>query len=129
MSFQTVLAMKWLHTNGLCHRDFRPSNILVKLNDLNHLSEQELLSLLGHPEKAYVRTESGKDLPASSPQYLILPADISRLGSNYLTEEICIIDFGEVFPILSPPEDLGIPENYLPPEGAIRARECCRPGL
>ncbi|KAJ5928335.1 hypothetical protein N7466_007291 [Penicillium verhagenii] len=127
MSYQAVLAMKWLHTNGFCHGDFRPSNILVKLNDLNHLSEEQLLSLLGHPEKAYVRTESGEDLPASSPQYLILPADISRLGSKYLSEEICIIDFGEVFPILSPPEDLGIPENYLPPEVLLEQENAIGP--
>lgn len=80
------------------------------------MSEDELLSLLGQPEKAAVRTESGEDLPTSSPQYLTLPADISRLGDEYLTDQICVVDFGESFPISSPPADLGIPENYLPPE-------------
>ncbi|KAF3769414.1 kinase-like protein, partial [Cryphonectria parasitica EP155] len=34
----------------------------------------------------------------------------------YLTDQICVIDMGESFQISSPPEDLGIPENYLPPE-------------
>ncbi len=89
MAHQTALGMNFLHKHGLCHGgtyhpialsttslgtndilDFRPSNILVKLATLNQLPEDELLSLLGHPEKTHVRTESGKDLPVSSPRYL-----------------------------------------------------------
>ncbi|KAH8668787.1 kinase-like domain-containing protein [Xylariales sp. PMI_506] len=96
--------------------DFRSSNILVKLANLNCLREDELLLLLGQPKKTYVRTDSGPELPVSSPQYLTIPADLSQLGDNYLTNQICVIDFGESFLISSPPEDLGIPENYLPPE-------------
>lgn len=106
--------MTLLETNGI--PDFRPANILVKLTNLNHLSEDKLLSILGQPEKAHVRTESGEDLPESSPRYLVIPADTSRLPDEYLTDKICVIDFGESFPISSPPADLGIPENYLPPE-------------
>lgn len=88
----------------------------MKLTNLNQLSEDELLSILSQPEKTLVRTESGEDLSESSPCYLVVPADISRLSEEYLTEEICVIDFGESYPIASPPADLGIPENYLPPE-------------
>lgn len=80
------------------------------------MPEDELLSLLGQPQKTYVRTESGEDPPASSPRYLTIPTDISRLGDSYITDQICVIDFGESFPISSPPADLGMPENYLPPE-------------
>jgi serine/threonine-protein kinase SRPK3 len=86
------------------------------LVNLNQLPEDELLSLLGQPRKAYVCTESGEDIPTSSPQYLVIPADTSRLGDEYLTNQICVIDFGESFSISAPPIDLGIPENYLPPE-------------
>lgn len=75
-----------------------------------------MLSLLDQPEKTEVRTESGKALPASSPKYLVPAVDISRLGSKYLTDEICVIDFGESYALSSLLEDLGIPENYLPPE-------------
>lgn len=96
--------------------DFRASNILVKLANLDQLPEDELLSRLGQPEKVYVRTESGEDLPSSSPRYLTLPADTSRLDDKYLTDQICVIDFGESYPMSSPPADLGIPENYLPTE-------------
>ncbi|KAF5683484.1 CMGC kinase [Fusarium circinatum] len=115
-AYQTTQALAFLHKNEICHGDFRPSNILVKLCNLDHLSEDELFSLLGHPEEIQVQMESGEDLPASSPRYLVPPADISGLGNEFLTEEICVIDFGESFKFSSPPEDLGIPENYLPPE-------------
>lgn len=100
--------------NGIL--DFRPANILVKLANINQLSEDELLSLLGQPVKTLVRTECGEDLPESSPRYLVIPADTSLLSDKYLTDKICVIDFGESFPISSPPAELGIPENYLPPE-------------
>lgn len=88
----------------------------MKPANLNQLSENELLSILGQPEKTHVRTESGEGLLQSSPRYLVIPADTSRLSEEYLTVKICVIDFGESFPILSSPADLGIPENHLPPE-------------
>ncbi|OJJ42504.1 hypothetical protein ASPZODRAFT_2119916, partial [Penicilliopsis zonata CBS 506.65] len=116
-AYQAALAMQFLHMHCLCHGDFRPSNILVKLNhNLNQLPEDELLALLGHSERAYVRTGLGKDLPASSPQYLTIPSDISRLADKYLTDTMCVIDFSEAYSISAPPEALGMPENYLPPE-------------
>ncbi|KAI1738950.1 kinase-like protein [Xylaria scruposa] len=123
MAYQSAIALNFLHKQGFCHGDFRPSNILVKLDNLNRLSEDELMSVLGEPEKAFVRTESGEDLPASSPRYLVAPADTSRLGDEYLTGQICVIDFGESFRISSPPADIGTPENYLPPEVLLGCQE------
>lgn len=102
--------------------------MLVKLTNLNHMPEDELLSLLGEPQKAYVRTESGEDLPASSPRYLTAPANISRLGDTYITDQICVVDFGESFQISSPPADLGTPENYLPPEVLLERDIAIGPG-
>jgi serine/threonine protein kinase len=83
---------------------------------MDHLSEHELLSQIGQPAQITVKTESGEEIPSSCPKYLVQPADITRLGNELLTDEICIIDFGESYKFSSPPEDLGIPENYLPPE-------------
>ncbi|KAI0535155.1 kinase-like protein [Xylaria digitata] len=123
MAYQSTVALNFLHKHGFCHGDFRPSNILVKLANLNRLPEDELVFLLGKPRKAYVRTESGEDLLALLPRYLTIPADTSQLGEEYLTDEICVIDFGESFPISSPPPDLGTPENYLPPEVLLGGHE------
>ncbi|TVY17588.1 Serine/threonine-protein kinase SRPK [Lachnellula arida] len=94
----------------------RPANILVKLANLDHLSTDEILSLLGAPEQSEVLTESGEDPPPTVPKYLVPSAELINLSTKFMTDQICIIDFGESFPISSPPKDLGIPENYLPPE-------------
>ncbi|KAK4466308.1 kinase-like domain-containing protein [Cladorrhinum samala] len=120
---QSAQALNFLHKNNLCHGDFRPSNILVKLTNLDRLSEDELFALIGAPIQSQVKSELGDDLPAGSPNYLVPRADMSDLGSKYLTEDICVIDFGESYPVDSPPEDLGIPENYLPPDILLQNEE------
>ncbi|KAK7431274.1 hypothetical protein QQZ08_002045 [Neonectria magnoliae] len=52
---------------------------------------------------------------------------MSRLGTEYLTDQIRVIDFGESFSFSSPPEDLGIPEHYLPPEVLLEEQEVIGP--
>ncbi|KAL9573941.1 hypothetical protein ACKAV7_001933 [Fusarium commune] len=96
-AYQTTQALEFLHKNQICHGEI------------------------------LVQTESGEELPASSPTYLVQPADISRLGNEFLLEEICIIDFGESFKFSSPPEDLSIPENYLPPEILLECPDAIGP--
>ncbi|KAH8645382.1 kinase-like domain-containing protein [Tricladium varicosporioides] len=116
---QAACGLKFLHQNGLCHGDFRPANILLRLANLDHLSEDEVLSLLGQPEESEVLTESGENLPLSAPRYLVPSTNLLSLGAKYLIEQICIIDFGESFQSSSPPADIGIPEEYLAPEVLI----------
>lgn len=123
MAYQSAVAMSFFHKQGLCHGDFRPSNILVKPADLNQLSEDELLSLLGQPEKAHMRTEFGEDVPESSPSHFIFAADTSCLSNKYLIDKICVIDFGESFPALLPPADLGIPKKLPSTKGSPGQRE------
>jgi len=106
--------------------DFRPANILVQLANLESLNEEKLFSLK-LPELTDVLTESGEELNLSTPKYLVASTDLSCLGTEYLTEQICVIDFGESFPFSSPPADLGIPENYLPPEYLIEDRKSIGP--
>ena len=43
-----------------------------------------------------------------------------------MTDQICGIDFGESFPISSPPDDSGTPEFYLPPEVLLGDEHCVR---
>ncbi|KAK7431275.1 hypothetical protein QQZ08_002046 [Neonectria magnoliae] len=47
MAYQATEAMNFLHKNQVCYGDFRPANILVKLASLDHLSEEDIFSLLG----------------------------------------------------------------------------------
>lgn len=97
------------------------------MGNLDHLSEDQLLSRLGQPKEVPVKTESGEELPASNPRYLVPPADTTLLGNEFLLEEICVIDFGESFKFSSPPEDLGTPENYLSPEVLLECPEAIGP--
>ncbi|CAG7565810.1 unnamed protein product [Fusarium equiseti] len=102
---QSTQALDFLHKNQICHGDFRPANILMKLKSLDHWSEDELLAKIGQPAKVSVRTES-EELPSSCPEYLVPRADLSQFGNEFLTNEICVIDFGESFTFSSPPEVL-----------------------
>ncbi|KAJ4307741.1 hypothetical protein N0V84_012525 [Fusarium piperis] len=111
---QATQALNFLHKNKICHGDFRPANILVRLINIDHLSENELYALIGTPMAVTVRHVSG-DLPTLSPKYLVLQANLAGL-SAYLSDQIAVIDFGESYPFSSPPEDLGIPDHYLPPD-------------
>ncbi|KAI0545803.1 kinase-like domain-containing protein [Xylaria curta] len=122
VAFQVTQAMSILHTHGICHGDFRPANILTRTSNLDDLSEEELLRLVGEPEKAGLVTASEEkhDLP-TAPQYLVYPIrweDIAQDSSagRFFTAESCIIDFGESFEILNPPPELGMPQSYCPPE-------------
>ncbi|KID86107.1 Protein kinase-like domain protein [Metarhizium guizhouense ARSEF 977] len=116
---QAVLALNCLHESGVGHGDFRPSNILLKVSGLDNLSEDELLSQIGYPEPGNVVADHGGPLPPFSPRYLVPAADMSRLDSKYLREEVCLIRFGQLYLASSPPPDLGTPENYLPPERLV----------
>ncbi|KHN95189.1 Protein kinase-like domain protein [Metarhizium album ARSEF 1941] len=118
---QAVLALNCLHESSVGHGgiDFRPSNILIKVSGLDDLSEDELLSQIGYPEPGAVVAQDGGPLPPFSPRYLVPAADMSRLDSKYLREEICLIRFGQAYLKSSPPPDLGTPENYLPPERLV----------
>ncbi|KAH8589164.1 kinase-like domain-containing protein [Bisporella sp. PMI_857] len=127
MCLQTAQALRFLHHNRLCHGDFRPANILVKLANLESLNEEKFLSLLEQPKLSDVLTESGEEPNISTPKYLVASTDLSCLGAEYLTEQICVIDFGESFSFSSPSTHLGIPENYLPPEYLMEDRTSIGP--
>lgn len=141
LCYQATLALRSLHHHGICHGgiysqfpikfrdvklttarllDFRPKNILTKLKNIDHLSEEELLSRIGNPRQCPVKMESGDSVPDTTPRYLVPAANLGRLVRDFMMEEIRVIDFGEAYSLSSPPSDLGIPISYLPPELLLR---------
>ncbi|KAI0180608.1 kinase-like domain-containing protein [Hypoxylon sp. FL1284] len=119
---QVTQAMSILHAHGIRHGDFRPANILARISNLDGLSEEETLQLVGKPRQTRVLTASRKkhDIPIA-PQYLVYPIvweDIAQdpSAASFITGEACIIDFGEYFEASNPPSDLGIPQIYCSPE-------------
>lgn len=96
--------------------DFRPANILLRLKDIDSLSEEELLTQLGESRKETLLTISGEAPGPSGPEYLVEPGNLEALDSRHFAEQACIIDFGESYDISKPPENLGIPLGYRSPE-------------
>ncbi|KAI1844726.1 hypothetical protein JX266_009182 [Neoarthrinium moseri] len=122
MCLQVTQAMSTLHEQGICHGDFRPANILAHISRLDHLSEDDLLTLIGRPETVKVLTASGDEhsLPGA-PHYLVYPIDWDKVaesiaGKDLILAKACVTDFGESFNITEPTEDLGIPQIYCSPE-------------
>ena len=52
----------------------------------------------------------------SAPRYILEPIDLEALSPKNLTDQICIIDFGESYDPSTPPEGLGTPLAYCSPE-------------
>lgn len=84
---------------------------------MNGLSEQDIVDTLGEPRRAIVTTVDGDEpLEASAPKYLVYPIDFNKVGTKFVIDEACIIDFGESFEVTCPHEELGTPVAYRSPE-------------
>ncbi|KAL4928184.1 kinase-like domain-containing protein [Aspergillus undulatus] len=119
-SRQAGEAMAALHRHGICHGDFRPSNILFRLEGLNGLSEKELLDVLGEPEGADILRSQNANEDICPPDYIVYPLEFDdRSICRLVSDKICVIDFGESFDMSTPPPAVGIPLHYASPELAL----------
>ncbi|KAI0479230.1 kinase-like domain-containing protein [Xylariaceae sp. FL0804] len=117
ISYQMVRSMEFLHSKGLCHGDFRPSNILMKVKNLDHITQEQMLEILGIPEGDLLLTCSGEDLGPEAPEYVVTPASLERFNeAGLLLDEIAVVDFGESYDPQEPPSFLGIPDTFAAPE-------------
>ncbi|KAL4915864.1 kinase-like domain-containing protein [Aspergillus aurantiobrunneus] len=117
LSRQAAEAMAVLHRHGICHGDFRPSNILLRLDGLNGMSVEEVFECLDVPEVTSVVIYEGANPNACVPEYIVNPIEFTRdINARLATDKICVIDFGESFDMSNPPSGLGIPLDYASPE-------------
>ncbi|RWA07917.1 hypothetical protein EKO27_g7186 [Xylaria grammica] len=114
---QIAQALAFLHGKGVCHGDFRPSNILMKLDQeaLHKLDPSQMAELLGVPEAYEVQTVSGKSPLPKGPEYCVLAVK-QDWCEKLLLPEIAVIDFGESFSVNTPRNSTGIPTPYAAPE-------------
>ncbi len=114
--YQLTEGLDVLHRRGICHGDFRPDNILMKLKDngLDHLEPDQLFELLHYPNKDEVLTVEGERSP-HAPKWVVEPLWWSEL-KKFVSDDIAIVDFGEAFEESVPPKSLGIPRVYAAPE-------------
>jgi serine/threonine protein kinase len=97
--------------------EFTASNVLLRISSFDGLTEDQVLNAFGEPWQVKVVTATGETpCDPTAPRYLVEPLDFYDVDSHFITNEACIIDFGESFEVSSPPKDLGIPQAYCSPE-------------
>ncbi|RYP74948.1 hypothetical protein DL771_002732 [Monosporascus sp. 5C6A] len=108
--------LSFLHQMGVAHGDFRPANILTRLdqNALDKIDVDEMKHLLDAPEMEYVLTIHGESSP-HAPECVVTAVRWGRL-QHLIIDEAAIVDFGEAYGIGDPPSYLGIPRAYAAPE-------------
>ncbi|KAL4748179.1 hypothetical protein BDW72DRAFT_215007 [Aspergillus terricola var. indicus] len=118
---QAAEAMSVLHRHNICHGDFRPSNILFRVNGLDGKSEEEVIDILGEPEGAAVVVYKNAPPDAHPPRYILNPVSWrSTTSTQVCCHQIRIADFGESFIAGNPPpHGSGIPFQYAAPEVAL----------
>lgn len=116
--FQLVEGMNFMHTHGLCHGDFRPSNILFKTT-LGDLTEEEMEIYLPEPRRYEIVMAREYDneprCGPHAPAYAVEPLHLT-LEDDCITKEIAIIDFGDAFEVGQPTNQSAIPDKYASPE-------------
>lgn len=116
--FQLVEGMNFIHTHGLCHGDFHPSNILFKTT-LGDLTEKEMEIYLPEPRRyQIVRAGEYDNEPRCGPHapaYAVEPLHLT-LEDECITKAIAIIDFGDAFEVGKPMKQSAIPDKYASPE-------------
>jgi serine/threonine-protein kinase SRPK3 len=91
--------------------DITPSNILHRIAELDGKAKDHVLQILGELKRNLVRGFS-----PLAPRYLIYPVKWFAVEVEYISEEPCLIDFGELFKSSYPPKNLGTPGLYRSPE-------------
>lgn len=116
--FQLVEGMDFMHGHGLCHGDFRPSNILFKTT-LGDLTEEEMDIYLPKPRTYEIIMVGEYDnVPRCGPHapaYAVEPLYLT-LEDECITKDIAIIDFGVAFEADKPTSQSAIPDKYASPE-------------
>lgn len=58
--FQLVQAMNFLHSQGVCHGDFRPHNACFTLRDIDNLEEVDIIRTFGRPKLMLLVDDEGQ---------------------------------------------------------------------
>lgn len=117
--YQLLEGMDFMHSRGLGHGDFRPSNILFKTT-LGDLTEAEMEIYLPRPDthEMFTVAEQEPDQPRCGPHaplYVVEALELN-LYDECMTRDIAIIDFGVAFDAANPAIPTAIPDKYAAPE-------------
>ncbi|KAH8170580.1 protein kinase domain-containing protein [Sarocladium implicatum] len=118
IALQATQALASLHSIGLGHGDFRPSNLLFQVKGMSEWSEEDLTSRLGEIDDEIVRYRDATPAnEAGVPRTIISPSEYPGLVPEFLEKCVYLVDLGEAFHLDAPTsKGLGTPASYCAPE-------------
>lgn len=127
LAAQLVLAVDYVHTQGIVHGDLHMGNILLKTTpDFDQLSLEQLYEKYGAPELDPVVHLDGKPLPPGVPSHGIAPIWLGEASEEITLAEarILLTDFGEAFSYSKEPKyESHTPLIIRPPEARFEPNE------
>ncbi|CAJ2505713.1 Uu.00g131070.m01.CDS01 [Anthostomella pinea] len=121
MCLQVIMGFDLVHCLDICHGNFCPANIHLKLQGVDDLSEEQLAAVLGQ-SAAQPSHQADSETQGLT---IVQPVDWSRVDPKYFSTDILIAGFESSYDPRNPPEALGTPTSYRSPEvlieGARRA--------
>ncbi|KAI0873722.1 kinase-like domain-containing protein [Hypoxylon argillaceum] len=116
---QALVAIDFLAQQKIGHGDIHTRNIAFAIPNVDSLTEDEFLRMLGQPETGLVKSLDGSMVSSHVPPYLVWPTtftkkDIFKRLSSFPIAKI--IDFGESFTEDQPPDTLHTPLVLRAPE-------------
>ncbi|OOF99309.1 hypothetical protein ASPCADRAFT_512029 [Aspergillus carbonarius ITEM 5010] len=97
---QLVIAVGYIHAQGLAHGDIHFGNILVQLpSAFGHLSDEQLYKIYGEPASETITRFDGGTIPPCVPPRAILPVWLGKASEDLILPEVKLLlsDFGEAF--------------------------------
>lgn len=140
LAAQLVLAVDYVHSQGIVHGDLHLGNILLKVPpSFDQLSPEQLYEEYGAPELEPVIHLDGDPLPPGVPSYGVAPIWLGEASEKIMLAEarILLSDFGEAFSypkelkytsrtplVIRPPEAWFEPESPLSFQSDIWSLAC-----
>ncbi|KAI0125349.1 kinase-like domain-containing protein [Xylariales sp. AK1849] len=110
-------AMHILHSNGICHGDFRQANILHELKDFDDISREEMMDVIGFARMVPFKSITGAEPSIRTPRFEVHRLHESVFRAYIMPGEVAVVDLDEAFEAANPPNQrTGIPLRYQAPE-------------
>ncbi|KAH8589260.1 hypothetical protein B0O99DRAFT_725635 [Bisporella sp. PMI_857] len=104
VELQATEALAFLHSSGLGHGDFRPSNLLFQVKDISQWSNEDIQHRLGDViEEAVLYRDGTPTTEPGVPPTVICPTDYTTLVPDHLEKFVYLVDLGESFRFSTPP--------------------------
>ncbi|KAL6720699.1 hypothetical protein ACLMJK_002624 [Lecanora helva] len=116
---QLLLAIDYLHQNGITHSDTHPGNILMPIKDLSSIPEAQLSQAKNLKTHQSVNRKDGK-IDLWAPRYIAVNRPLEPYLDLNPSFEIKVSDLGGAFDFDTPPEEYTTPAGLRSPENI-----CC----